>query len=188
MNVDLVYDALDNYNNAIKLTYDIDLEIEAYSSFSLGRLQYRALKNNQKAKKHYNYAVRLCEAMKPKIFTETAWHQLMMVHMNEIIQEEQRIEDMNRLENEAEIRAQCQKKLEELNDVMKGGVSEFLKHIVANYKSYLNNELPGSLSEEDLWSAKIKKTLIKLTKHYHPDKINTMPKGTWSEAEIYLRS
>lgn len=71
---------------------------------------------------------------------------------------------------------------------MQKGVSDFLEHIVANYKSYINNQLPDSLGEEDLKQAKVRKTIIKLTKHYHPDKINTLPKGTWSEVEIYLRS
>lgn len=84
MNSDLIYDALDNYNNAIKLTFEIDLEIEAISSAQLGKLQFRALKNFSKAKKHYNDVVRLCEAMKPKIFTEEKWYKLMMKHMNEI--------------------------------------------------------------------------------------------------------
>ena len=47
----------------------------------------------QKAKKHYNYAVRLCEAMKPKIFTQKRWYINMMKHMDEIIREEQKLED-----------------------------------------------------------------------------------------------
>ena len=71
---------------------------------------------------------------------------------------------------------------------MQKGVSDFLEHIVANYKSYINNQLPGSLGEEDLKKGKVKKTIIKLTKHYHPDKINTLPNGAWSEVDIYLRS
>lgn len=188
MKTDLIYDALDNYNNSIKLTFEVYLEIEAISNAQIGKLQYRAFKNNMKAKQHYNDVVRLCEAMKPKIFTEEKWYQLMMKHMQEIHQEEQRLEAENAMENEAEIRQECTIELEKLDVHMKRGAAAFLKHVVKNYKSYINNELPATLSDEDLSFSKIKKTLVKLTKHYHPDKINTLPAGTWSNVDIYLRS
>ena len=52
------------------------------------------------------------------------------------------------------------------------------------YVSYKNEKV--HFKEEDFKSDKIKKTLIKTTIHYHPDK-KSLADSTFTQADFYLR-
>lgn len=69
----------------------------------------------------------------------------------------------------------------------KKGVITFVNYIVSSYKSFIDHELPGKLKSKDLSCCNRRKTLVKLTRHYHPDKAKTLPNGTWSQDDIDLR-
>ena len=56
----------------------------------------------------------------------------------------------------------------------KEGVSTFLKLLQEKYVSYLNNK-KIELEESDFETKNLKKTLLKVTKHYHSDKKDLMP-------------
>jgi len=83
--VDLIYDSIDNYKNALNLIHEKDPEIEAIISAHLGRIFYKGLKLSAKARLYYLDCIRLLETLKPKTYFDHKWHQLMMKHMDEII-------------------------------------------------------------------------------------------------------
>ena len=68
-------------------------------------------------------------------------------------------------ENQAMLE-KCKSEIEALNKIT--CPSEFLKFLSENYVSYKNEKV--IFTEDDLNSGKIKKTLLKSTIHYHPDK------------------
>jgi hypothetical protein len=74
INMDLMYDALDCYNDARNLIHEVDPEIEAVVSAHLGRIYYKGIRNDEKAKKYYLDSLRLLETLKPKTFNEHKWH------------------------------------------------------------------------------------------------------------------
>ncbi len=72
--MDLVHDALDAFNRAGKLAHEKDVELEAISEAYIGRIWFKALKNNAKAKPHLYNCLRLSNLLHPKNVTEEAWY------------------------------------------------------------------------------------------------------------------
>lgn len=77
--------------------------------------------------------------------------------------------------------------IDELWDSKAKGPLNFLKLMEQKYPSYNSNKTI-EFSEEDLKETNIRKTLIKLTVHYHPDK-KTLSEGRegWGPKDFYLR-
>jgi hypothetical protein len=50
--MDLICDAIDSFNCAAKLANKVDAELEAISKAWLGKIFYKGLKNNKKARAH----------------------------------------------------------------------------------------------------------------------------------------
>lgn len=72
--MDLTYDALDAFNRAGKLAFQgKDTELEAISEGYIGRIWFKALKNNTKAKPHLYNCVRLANLLYPKVVAEEHW-------------------------------------------------------------------------------------------------------------------
>jgi hypothetical protein len=70
----MTYDALNAFNRAGKLAHKKDIELEAISEGYIGRIWFKALKNNLKAKPHLYNCLRLSNLLFPKIVTEEAWY------------------------------------------------------------------------------------------------------------------
>ena len=64
--------------------------------------------------------------------------------------------------------------IEELELKKKEGSASFLKLLQEKYVSYLNNK-KVELEESEFETKNLKKTLLKVTKHYHSDKKDLMP-------------
>jgi hypothetical protein len=64
--------------------------------------------------------------------------------------------------------------IEELELKKKEGSAPFLKLLQEKYVSYLNNK-KLELEESEFETKNLKKTLLKVTKHYHSDKKDLMP-------------
>lgn len=65
--------ALDAYNRAGKLAFEVDTELEAITEGLIGKVWYRALKNPVKARPHLYNSIRLSELLKPKVVTDEKW-------------------------------------------------------------------------------------------------------------------
>jgi hypothetical protein len=75
--MDLICDALDAFNRAGKLSQLAkDTELEAISEAWLGKILYKGLKKNSKARAHLYDCMLLCNTLYPKIVIEEAWYQL----------------------------------------------------------------------------------------------------------------
>ena len=75
--MELFGQAIDACNNAGNLAQRFkDIELEANSEAELGKIYYRGLKNNRKARQHLYDSMRLCNTLYPKDFTKEAWFQL----------------------------------------------------------------------------------------------------------------
>ena len=183
---DIVYQAIDFLNTAMKIAFEVDAETEALCSAHLGKMFYRGLRNHQKGKTHYNDCVRILETLKPKVFNEEKWYQLMVRHMIEIQQAQNQKEEDERQESEKEIRKTVQKELDELYQNDKS-YAQFLNFVGQKYTSYVTSKIL-SFTPESLESKNIKKTLTMTCLHYHPDKSAKAKSEGMSDGQIYLRS
>ena len=84
VDMDLMHDALDLYNDARNASHLVDPENEAVVAAHIGHIYYQGLKNSEKAWKYYCDCLRLLETIKPKTFNDKKWHQNMMKNMDEI--------------------------------------------------------------------------------------------------------
>ena len=80
----------------------------------------------------------------------------------------------------------CKVELEEFAKIKQA--DELLKHLSEKYVSYKNEKV--TFTEEELQINSLKKTLLKATIHYHPDKQKTLTnwEELFDEKQIYLRT
>ena len=183
---DIALEAIDHINQACKLTFEIDTEVEAVCLAYLGKIYYKGFKNTEKAKKNYRDCVRLLETLKPRIFNQFKWHQLMTKHMIEITEEEQRKEQEEQNKLEEKFKEEAKEELEDLNKYKDEGYVPFLKHISEKYQSYQKTKV--EFTEEMLNSANLKRTIIRTCVHYHSDKSAKAKEDGFTEKDIYLRN
>lgn len=72
--MDLICDAIDSFNRAGQLAYEVDAELEAISEAWLGKIFYKGLKNNKKARAHLYDCTKLAGCLYPKVVNEEAWY------------------------------------------------------------------------------------------------------------------
>ena len=187
IDMDAVYDALDLYKSVMSKIHEKEVELEAIAAANLGKIFYKGLSKNDKAKTYYRDSIRLLETLKPKVFTEFRWHQLMMKHMDEITKAEKLAEDNSKSEEEMAMRKSLKKEIDELWDAKDAGPRDFLKLMERSYPSY-HPDKEVTFTEDELKESNLRKTLVKLTMHYHPDK-KTLSEGrkNWEKKDFYLR-
>lgn len=183
---DIVYQAIDLINTAMKIAFEVDTETEALCSAHLGKIFYRGLKNLEKGKTHYNDCIRILETLKPKVFNEEKWYQLMVKHMIEIQQALNKKEEDERQESEKAIRKTVQKELDELKK-NEDSYAQYLEFVGEKYTSYVTGKTL-TFTAEQLESKNIKKTLTRTCLHYHSDKSVKAKADGMSEGQIYLRA
>lgn len=67
LDMDAVYSSLDAYNVAGKLAFDNkDTELEAKTESLIGKIWYKALKKDQKARGHFYNSTRLANTLYPR--------------------------------------------------------------------------------------------------------------------------
>ena len=75
LNVDEVYDAIDNISMASKIAFtQADIELEARCEAELGYILHKGLKKDSKAMVHYHNMVRLAVSRRPKDLTVEDWY------------------------------------------------------------------------------------------------------------------
>ena len=74
LDVDTLYDAIDNCNNAQKIAFDNgDTELEARCEAFVGKILYQGLKKLVKAKRHLSNTVRLENTLRPRNCSGEEW-------------------------------------------------------------------------------------------------------------------
>jgi len=77
-------------------------------------------------------------------------------------------EDETRSKEDEKLMGLCKKEIDELNNEAKKGEESFVKFVTKKYEGYHNKKV--EYSEESLRNSNLKKTLIKVCFHYHPDR------------------
>lgn len=111
----------------------------------------------------------------------------MMKHMDEITKAERLAEDKSKSADEVAMRRENKALIDELWNAKDKGAYHFLKLVQQKYESY-HADKKVEFSEEDLKDKNLRKTLVKLTIHYHPDK-KSLAEGRdgWTQKDFYLR-
>lgn len=77
LDMDELYASLDAYNIAGKLAYENkDTELEAQTEAMIGKIWYKALKKEDKARTHLYSATKLANTLYPKNVAGETWYKL----------------------------------------------------------------------------------------------------------------
>jgi len=162
-NLDMMWQIADMYKEAALLTREKDMESEAIALSRLGRLFDKVFLVRTKAHEYYRQALDLAMALKPRDLSQTAWYiecqDALQRFQQEILDEEAK--------NEA---ATNNPILEELKEVINGfkDIKEPKDLIIYLYKNHPPKDAACTLESVDMTD--MKKALIKVIVHYHPDK------------------
>ena len=74
LDLELIWDSIDLYREAIRKAVNKDLEIEAEILSKIGTIYENVFKINEKSKEYYMACFSLAESLKPKIFTNKSWY------------------------------------------------------------------------------------------------------------------
>lgn len=85
--MDMIYDSIDQFNFAINIAQEKDIEVEAIASAFLGRIFYRCFHKNEKALSYFKQSKDLCESLKPKTFNLVEWYKNMIKDLDAIQKE-----------------------------------------------------------------------------------------------------
>ena len=175
LNVDMVWEVVDWYKQAILLTREKDVEFEAIGHSRLGRVYDQVLKLKIKAKENFMRCLELVNSMYPRVFTSEKWYQEATEALNRYQQETVRKEEEAWSVEKNEILLELKediKKLEELSN----NVEDLLRHIYTTHppknKDHRLNE--SLLSGEN---RNVKKALRESLLHYHPDRLKAKDLG-----------
>ncbi|KAK3084872.1 hypothetical protein FSP39_020577 [Pinctada imbricata] len=182
LNMDLVWDIIDWYKQAVVRTREVtEVEMEAIALSRLGRVYDKVLKIKYKAKEYLMRSMQLAHSMHPRTFNSEEWFkdcaEILERYQQETVQAE---EEKWRKEREG-ILKDIQKQINNLkkNDDEKEHI-EFLKYVYRVFPpKNTEHKLEGvprqkyTFIEHD----KTKKLLQKAVIHYHPDKVDTEKHG-----------
>ena len=182
LDMDLIFDVIDWYKQAIVLAREIDLEQEAIGSSRLGVVYDKVLKITSRAKEYFTKCLELMEALKPRTFFLHQWYKDCTVALKRYQDEARERDEEERQKARAKFIEELADELKDLKDHNSGAIS-FIKHLYLNYPPKLSSwEKPG---EEDMkkWdslvirSKQYKKLLMKVLTFYHPDKVDENEHG-----------
>ena len=185
LDLDLVFDIVDWYKQAIVLAREVEIEQEAIAESQLGVLYDKVLKMKWRAKVYFTHSFQLAESLKPRVFTSEAWYKNCTATL-------QRYQTESRVQEEEENRKAKEKFRDELKDVLADIKAEdttaidLIKHLYNNYPPKDPSWQKPSDDEMEKWrgleseykkrvrdsSKAYKKVLIKALAVYHPDKID----------------
>jgi hypothetical protein len=132
LQMELVWDAVDHYNQAIILTREKCLESEAMAHSQLGEL-YETLIVADKSKEHYKAAVDLVHALQPRNFNDHKWYKKCLSglkkYQDQLKWKEQKEQEILR----APIKEELKDVLDELKAASAKSADDFLKLIYAKH-------------------------------------------------------
>lgn len=160
LNMELVWDAVDCYNQSIIKARDKCLESEAIAHCQLGKI-YGSLNIHKKSREHYKMAVDLEFAMRPMILTHCKWYKEALAGLERYQKEDLWDEMKEREAIRTPIRIEMKEILDELKRVSRKSTKKLLDFI---YDKHPPKQ--GAKSDTPDMKQKLKQALL----HYHPDK------------------
>lgn len=174
--MDLIYEALDRYREALMLTNcfkesseNTDIELEAICCSKLGTIFYNIFKNNDKSEFFVKQSVTLGMSLYPKNVALEEWY----VKSADILQAIRK----KREDEEVKINNEIREKIKSENPkIFEDLLKEFNTKSTEGFISYVIEKHPPSEgyklnAEEEVKKIGLKKLLIKLIALYHPDKV-----------------
>nr|XP_034304055.1 uncharacterized protein LOC105344738 [Crassostrea gigas] len=166
INMNMVWEIIDWYKQAILLARELDIEQEAIAMQRIGRVYAKVLKFKPQAKEYYKRAVQMAVSMAPRTFTTCDWYQecteMLKKYQEETITHEQEEQYKAKEKIKEEMKDeldQIKKSHERQNNI------EFLKCVYNRYPP--KNETFKLMEDAE---ENIKRALQKAVIHYHPDK------------------
>jgi hypothetical protein len=132
LQMELVWDAVDHYNQAIILAREKCLESEAVARSRLGEL-YHVLSVTDKSKEHYKAAVGLALTMTPRNLQGRNWYQKCLNGLQTYQDEQKWKEQKERERIRAPIKEELKEVLDELKAASAKSADHFLKLIYAQH-------------------------------------------------------
>ncbi|XP_013390038.1 uncharacterized protein LOC106158541 [Lingula anatina] len=170
LSYDMIWEVIDWYKQAILLSREHEVEMEAIALSRLGSVYDKVLKIKLMAKKYFNRCMSLVMALHPKSFHSEDWY----VECTSALQRYQK----EQVEREEDVwQKKREKYLEKLSEDLKK-LKESANGLPESYLRFIYKTFPPKgenkkLDEEALDSGEhdsIKKVLLKAIQHYHPDR------------------
>ncbi len=159
LKMELVWDAVDCYNQSIISARGKCLESEAIAHCQLGKI-YGSFFIRQKSREHYKAAIDLELAMRTKNLTSRSWYKEALAGLEKYQKEDRWKENKEKEKIRAPIRAEMKKTLDQLKEASEEGASELIDYIYEKHPPKRGEKPKGERKK------RLKKALL----HYHPDK------------------
>jgi DnaJ-domain-containing protein 1 len=175
LNVDMVWEVIDFYKQAILLTRERDVEFEAIGHSRLGRVYDQVLKLKVKAKENFMRCLELCNSMHPRVFTSEKWYQEATEALNRYQREVRRKEEQAWSAQKNSILLELKEDIDKLKEVS-ANTEDLLRHI---YRAHPPKNKDHTLNESYLSgeNQNMKKALRESLLHYHPDRLKAKDLG-----------
>lgn len=166
LNMELIWDIIDRYRDAISKLKGKDIECEAELTSDLGYIYDKVIKNKDKAKDYYKLSWYLADSLRPKVLTHFKWYKR-CANAIERYQQELLEKERNSFEAQRQkIYEKIKNDIEKLREKAKEGSYKFLPFIYSNYPP----KNPNHSFKNDLNSKNLKRSIQTAICHYHPDK------------------
>lgn len=182
LNIDMIWDIIDWFQQAIILAREKDIEVEAIASSNLGYIYDKILKIKDKAKNLFRNAFKLAHALEPKNVTTEPWYKQAAEAIRRY-QEEVKLEEEKKWESERQkYMKELKPELDKLNELntkfphleddaakMQKNSKEFLENI---YKQFKPKNPKFKMAKIDKKGDKntVRKAFQIAVTHYHPDR------------------
>ncbi|XP_060603257.1 uncharacterized protein LOC132756257 [Ruditapes philippinarum] len=178
LNIDMVWEIIDWYKNAILRARDVDMKQEAMALYKIGLVYDKVFKVKFRAKTYLKKALELAQSMTPRNFTTEEWFKdctsILERYQQETVQYEQ--EKDNKLKEEA--RKKLKPEIDELDKHETDTVLEFLRFVYKKYpRKNATHKLDVTDDTKQLEFDQRYKLLQKAVIHFHPDRVVAEEEG-----------
>lgn len=172
--IELVWDAIDNYKAAVIKARDRDIEIEAECVSKMATIFEKILFVKETARAYHYNCLELAESMKPKTFYSCTWYLKSKAaverYQKEVVDEEDKEKEAKRSTVIDKIKPIITEINTQFKKLPKG---DFLKYL---YEKHSHPKKNHKLDEEKL-STNLKNCYRNAAVHYHPDKNDEKENG-----------
>ncbi|XP_053374407.1 uncharacterized protein LOC123532262 [Mercenaria mercenaria] len=178
LNIDMVWEVIDWYKNAILKVRDIDMKQEAMALHKIGVVYDKVFKIKFRAKIYLKKALELAQSMVPQCFASEDWYKectsILERYQKETVQYEQEKDNKER----EEARKKLKPEIDEIDKHESDTVLEFLRFV---YKKYPRKNEKHKLDVTDKTSElsfdQRYKLLQQAVIHFHPDRVRVDEEG-----------
>ena len=163
--VELAWVAADDYRQAVLLSQELNVEVEAEAFSGMGRIFNVVFHDHDRAARFFNHSIALALTLHPRNLAGVPWYDAATKFMQEWQRRKAATLDSEHEREVAQFREELRAELDALYAARDAGLDALLKHIYAKHPPKDKKATLGSLE-----GAARKKTCLAALRHYHPDK------------------